>query len=116
VEDGRLVTGAARYLDDLRVPDLAHLAFVRSPHAHARVVAVDTAPARRAPGVVAVKGVGEAGTIAAPPPIVNAVVDALRPLGVGHVDMPLGAERLWRAVNPGWRERGERIEARGAAS
>jgi aerobic carbon-monoxide dehydrogenase large subunit len=44
------------------------------------------------------KGVGEAGTIAAPPAIVNAVVDALSPSGVVALDMPLGAERLWRAI------------------
>jgi len=45
-----------------------------------------------------VKGIGEAGTIAAPPAVVNAVVDALAPLDVEHVDMPLTAERVWRAI------------------
>lgn len=44
------------------------------------------------------KGVGEAGTIGAPPALVNAVVDALRPLGVTDLAMPLTAERLWRAI------------------
>lgn len=44
------------------------------------------------------KGVGEAGTTAAPPAIVNAVLDALRPLGVRHLDMPLTPERVWRAI------------------
>lgn len=44
------------------------------------------------------KGVGEAGTIAAPPAIVNAVVDALAPLGVRHLDMPLSPEKIWRAI------------------
>ena len=44
------------------------------------------------------KGVGEAGTIGAPPAIVNAVLDALAPLGVEHVDMPLAPERVWRAI------------------
>jgi carbon-monoxide dehydrogenase large subunit len=46
-----------------------------------------------------VKGVGEAGTIAAPPAAVNAVVDALSPRGVTHVDMPLTAERVWTAAD-----------------
>jgi len=46
-----------------------------------------------------VKGVGEAGSIAAPPAIVNAVIDALRPFGVEDIDMPLTAERVWQAVN-----------------
>ncbi|MDW7981333.1 MAG: xanthine dehydrogenase family protein molybdopterin-binding subunit [Thermomicrobium sp.] len=45
-----------------------------------------------------VKGIGEAGTTAAPPAIVNAVLDALRPLGVQHLDMPLTPERIWRAI------------------
>ena len=45
-----------------------------------------------------VKGIGEAGTIASPVTIVNAVVDALRPHGVTHLDMPLAPERLWRAI------------------
>jgi aerobic carbon-monoxide dehydrogenase large subunit len=46
-----------------------------------------------------VKGVGEAGTIAATPAVVNAVVDAVRPFGVTDVEMPCTAERVWRAVN-----------------
>jgi len=44
------------------------------------------------------KGAGEAGTIAAPPAVVNAVVDALRPFDVEHVDMPVTPETVWRAV------------------
>jgi carbon-monoxide dehydrogenase large subunit len=46
-----------------------------------------------------VKGVGEAGTIGATPAIANAVMDALAPLGVKHLDLPLTPERLWRAVH-----------------
>jgi carbon-monoxide dehydrogenase large subunit len=45
-----------------------------------------------------VKGVGEAGTIAASPAVVNAVVDALRPLGVTFLDMPLTPMRVWHAI------------------
>jgi carbon-monoxide dehydrogenase large subunit len=45
-----------------------------------------------------VKGVGEAGTIASSPTIVNAVVDALRPLGVSYIDMPLTPMRVWEAM------------------
>jgi aerobic carbon-monoxide dehydrogenase large subunit len=45
-----------------------------------------------------VKGVGEAGTIAATPAVVNAVVDALSPLGIRHIDMPLTPERVWTAM------------------
>jgi aerobic carbon-monoxide dehydrogenase large subunit len=45
-----------------------------------------------------VKGVGEAGTIASTPAVVNAIVDALRPLGVRDVTMPCTPERVWRAI------------------
>jgi carbon-monoxide dehydrogenase large subunit len=48
-----------------------------------------------------VKGVGEAGTIAASPTIVNAVVDALKPLGVTYMDMPLTPVRVWQAIQEG---------------
>ncbi|HMG33822.1 MAG TPA: xanthine dehydrogenase family protein molybdopterin-binding subunit [Blastocatellia bacterium] len=46
-----------------------------------------------------VKGIGEAGTIGATPAIVNAVVDALSPLGVRHLDMPMKPENIWRIIN-----------------
>ena len=46
-----------------------------------------------------VKGVGEAGTIGSTPCIVNAVCDALSPLGVKHIDMPLKPERVWKAIS-----------------
>jgi carbon-monoxide dehydrogenase large subunit len=45
-----------------------------------------------------VKGIGETGTIASTPAVYNAVLDALRPLGVERVDMPLTPERVWRAI------------------
>jgi carbon-monoxide dehydrogenase large subunit len=44
------------------------------------------------------KGVGEAGTIGAPPAVVNAVVDALAPLGVTNIGMPVSPERVWRTI------------------
>jgi carbon-monoxide dehydrogenase large subunit len=45
-----------------------------------------------------VKGVGEAGTIGSTPCVVNAVMDALAPLGIRHLDMPLKPDKIWRAV------------------
>jgi carbon-monoxide dehydrogenase large subunit len=45
-----------------------------------------------------VKGVGEAGTIASTPAVVNAIIDALRPLGVRDITMPCSPERVWRAI------------------
>jgi carbon-monoxide dehydrogenase large subunit len=53
-EDLRLVTGRGRYVDDVTVPGMLHAAFVRSPHARARIVGVDTSAAGALPGVVAV--------------------------------------------------------------
>jgi carbon-monoxide dehydrogenase large subunit len=50
-EDRRLITGTARYVGDVTLPGLHHVAFVRSPHAHARIRAIDTSAARRRPGV-----------------------------------------------------------------
>lgn len=51
-----------------------------------------------------VKGVGEAGTTGGPPAIVNAAIDALLPLGIRHLDMPLTPERLWRAIQDARKE------------
>ena len=48
-----------------------------------------------------VKGVGEAGTIGATPAVVNAVVDALAPYGVQHIDMPVKPEKTWRIIREG---------------
>lgn len=53
-EDPRLITGQAKYTDDLVLPGMAHLAVVRSPHGHARIKKIDVARARQVPGVVAV--------------------------------------------------------------
>ncbi|MFZ1292628.1 MAG: molybdopterin cofactor-binding domain-containing protein, partial [Pseudomonadales bacterium] len=47
------------------------------------------------------RGIGEAGTVGAPPAVVNAVVDALAPFGVKHLDMPLTPNKLWRAMQQG---------------
>jgi carbon-monoxide dehydrogenase large subunit len=51
-EDARLVTGQGRYVADVALPGLLHVAVHRSPHAHARIVRVDAGEARRRPGVV----------------------------------------------------------------
>jgi len=45
-----------------------------------------------------VKGAGEAGTVGALPVLINAVVDALRPLGITHIEMPATPERIWAAI------------------
>ena len=56
-----------------------------------------TTPATSNP--LGVKGVGEAGTIASTPAVINAVVDALRPFGINDIQMPATPERVWRAIH-----------------
>ncbi len=53
-EDPRLIKGLAHYVDDIKLPDILHVAFVRSLYAHARISSVDASEALKAPGVVAV--------------------------------------------------------------
>lgn len=53
-EDRRFLQGQGRYLADITLPRMLHMAMVRSPHAHARIMAIRTASARTAPGVVAI--------------------------------------------------------------
>src|SRR5918911_5675077 len=54
VEDPRMITGAAKYLDDLKLPGMAYVAVLRSPYAHARINGIDTSKAAGHPGVVGV--------------------------------------------------------------
>ena len=53
-----------------------------------------------------VKGIGEAGTIAASAAVINAVVDALKPLGIDHVDMPASPDRVWKLIQDAQRRNG----------
>ncbi|KRT73533.1 MAG: molybdopterin binding aldehyde oxidase and xanthine dehydrogenase, partial [Candidatus Rokubacteria bacterium CSP1-6] len=53
-EDPRFITGKGTYVDDVKLPGMTYAIFVRSPHAHARIKAINTAKAKSAPGVVAV--------------------------------------------------------------
>jgi len=82
---GNLVTAT---LADYLVPSAADLPTL--------VIDRTTTPSTLNP--LGVKGVGEAGAIASTPAVVNAVVDALRPLGVADVEMPCTPERIWRAI------------------
>jgi carbon-monoxide dehydrogenase large subunit len=64
LEDPRLLRGGGRFLDDLALPRMLALAFVRSPHAHARVAAIDASAARALPGVAAVVTAADLGEVA----------------------------------------------------
>ena len=82
VEDPALLTGRARFVDDVKLPGTLHAAFVRSPHAHARIGAIDTAAALAMPGVHAVLTAhdmpGRLATEPLPMPVPNAAITALR--------------------------------------
>jgi len=83
--DGQLVTGS---LMDYAVPHPEDLPSFKTDQT--------TTPTPFNP--MGAKGIGEAATIGSTPAVVNAVVDALKPLGVKHLDMPLKPERIWMAL------------------
>jgi aerobic carbon-monoxide dehydrogenase large subunit len=82
VEDPALLTGRARFVDDVKLPGLLHAAFVRSPHAHARLGAIDMSAALPMPGVHAVLTAqdmpGRLATEPLPMPVPNPAITALR--------------------------------------
>ncbi len=87
-DDGNLVTGT---MADYLVPSAADLPNFVTDRTET--------PATSNP--LGVKGVGEAGTIASTPAVINAIVDALRPFGVDDMAMPATPERVWRALHGG---------------
>jgi aerobic carbon-monoxide dehydrogenase large subunit len=84
-EEGNLTSGN---MGAYRVPSAAELPSFETDHV--------VTPSTSNPG--GWKGVGEAGTIGSPPAIVNAVVDALAPMGIDNIGMPVSPERVWRAI------------------
>lgn len=86
-DDGQLVTGT---MMDYAVPKASQMPRVESHYTYT--------PSPVNP--LGVKGIGEAGTIASAPCIVNAVCDALAPLGITHIDKPLTPARVWAAIQP----------------
>jgi len=85
-DDGNLTTGT--FVDYL-VPSATDLP----------TFTTDRTVSRSTTNPLGVKGVGEAGTIASTPSIVNGVIDALRPWGITDIQMPCTPERVWRAIN-----------------
>ena len=66
VEDTRLLTGSGTYADDVSLPNMAHAAVLRSPHAHARIVSIDKSKAEALPGVLCVMTGAEAAEVTGP--------------------------------------------------
>ncbi len=87
-ENGQVVTGEFM---DYAVPKAHHFCWFDTANTETRTPV----------NPLGVKGVGEAGTIGSTPAIVNAVVDALKPFGVKHLDMPLKPEKVWRILKQG---------------
>jgi carbon-monoxide dehydrogenase large subunit len=85
-ESGQLVSGSFMDYAMPRAVDVPALEF------HSNSVPATTNP-------LGVKGAGEAGVIGAIPAVLSAVADALRPLGISHIDMPATPERIWRAIH-----------------
>jgi carbon-monoxide dehydrogenase large subunit len=84
-EAGQLITGS---MTDYAVPNMTQIPTVETAR-------TETPCPHNLTGI---KGVGETGTIASSQAVVNAVVDALSPLGIKHIDMPLTPERVWKAM------------------
>ncbi|HXJ83386.1 MAG TPA: molybdopterin cofactor-binding domain-containing protein [Candidatus Methylomirabilis sp.] len=84
-QNGQLLTGSFM---DYAIPTAVQTPSYETAHT--------VTPAPHNP--LGVKGIGEAGTIAASAAVVNSVVDALGPLGIRHLDMPLKPERIWRTI------------------
>jgi len=104
-EDGRLVAGRGRFLDDLAPGRLLHAAMLRSPHPHARIVGIDVTAAAALPGVAAVVTGAEAAASSRPirPLIPTAVPLDDYCLAVDHarfVGEPVAAVRRWTARRP----------------
>lgn len=76
VEDPRILTGRGIYADDINLPDMAHVAIVRSSHAHAHIKRIDTSKAEKLPGVLAVLTGAQAAELTGP------AADLVEPTGV----------------------------------
>ncbi|MDA0241842.1 MAG: xanthine dehydrogenase family protein molybdopterin-binding subunit [Chloroflexi bacterium] len=99
-EDPRLLTGQALFVDDVALPNMGHVAFVRSPHAHARITSIDVSRAREAEGVLAVYTAADLGDywqhgplLVPPPPIPDIVFN-------GRTQVPLAKDKVRYAGEP----------------
>ena len=99
-EDARLLTGGALFVDDVELPGMLHAAFVRSPHAHARIRGIDVSAALRREGVIAVYTAQDLGDywkpgplLVPPPPIEGAVFNE-------RCQVPLAKDKVRHAGEP----------------
>jgi aerobic carbon-monoxide dehydrogenase large subunit len=105
-EEGQLVTGT---FVDYALPTAAEIPSIES----------DRTETPSPVNTLGVKGIGEAGTIAATPAVASAVLDAIKPLGVTELDMPLTPMRVWQAIHgngPRATEQGRSLDEQGEGS
>lgn len=95
VEDPRLIQGKATYVDDMKLPGMLHAAILRSPHAHAHIVSIDTEEARALPGVKAIFTGGDLNPSLGPVPCASDFPDLKAP-----VHKPLAGERVYYVGHP----------------
>jgi carbon-monoxide dehydrogenase large subunit len=94
-EDPRLITGASTYTGDVSLPGLHHVAFVRSPHAHARIRRIDGSAALRRPGVVAVVTGADLKPHCGPVPVDQASTEGGEgQAAIGRKHYPLAIDRV----------------------
>jgi carbon-monoxide dehydrogenase large subunit len=90
LDDPRLLTGRGRYVDDIALPRMVHVAFVRSPHAHAAIARVDVGAAAKSPGVVKVLTGQEIARLCKP---YRGILHHYRGMKTGAM-LPLAVERV----------------------
>ncbi len=95
-EDPRLITGRAIYVTDVVLPGMHHVAFVRSPHAHARITKIDASAAAKRPGVFKVVTGQEIRGLCAPLPLEGASAEGSGARGdnIGRKHYPLSVDRV----------------------
>ena len=100
LEDARLLTGRALFVDDVTLPGLAHVAFLRSDDAHARILSIDATAARARPGVLAVYTAADLGEywrpgplLVPPPPVPGAIFHTA-------TQVPLARDKVRHAGEP----------------
>jgi carbon-monoxide dehydrogenase large subunit len=99
-EDARLLTGRAGFIDDIELPGLLHACFVRSPHAHADILSIDTKAALARDGVVAVFTAADLGALSQPGPVLVPPPPVADMVFHARTATPLAADRVRHVGEP----------------
>ena len=99
-EDARLLTGRALFVDDVQLPRMLHVAFVRSEYAHGRLISVDAAVARQRPGVIAVYTADDLGEYLTPGPVLVNPPPIQGHVFHGCTQLPLAKDKVRHVGEP----------------